>query len=124
MSSRKKTVAVIFGVTVGLLVGVASCNSDDPKPTPVPAQSKEAPKADNSSTKSLPNLVGMVLQDAQDKAQAAGFYGLNDKDALYDRFQVIDSNWKVCSQEPGPGAYNPDTTNVVLYAVKLDETCP
>lgn len=71
----------------------------------------------------LPNLVGQDLQAAQDEAQAAGFYVLDDQDASgQGRLQVLDRNWVVCSQEPAAGTH-PTDTPVVLYAVKDDESC-
>lgn len=71
----------------------------------------------------LPGMVGENLQFAQDSAQAAGFYVLDDQDASgLGRFQVMDRNWTVCSQEPGPGTY-PVDTKVTFYAVKTGESC-
>ncbi|WLW55437.1 PASTA domain-containing protein [Streptomyces sp. YU58] len=76
-----------------------------------------------SETAALPDLVGQDLQAAQDEAQAAGFYVLDDQDASgQNRLQVLDRNWTVCSQEPGPGTH-PTDTPVTLYAVKDDEAC-
>lgn len=71
----------------------------------------------------LPGMVGENLQFAQDSAQAAGFYVLDDQDASgLGRLQVMDRNWTVCSQEPGPGTY-PVDTKVTFYAVKTGESC-
>ncbi|NEC94558.1 hypothetical protein G3I57_04375 [Streptomyces albidoflavus] len=71
----------------------------------------------------LPGMVGENLQFAQDSAQAAGFYVLDDQDASgLGRFQVMDRNWTVCSQEPEPGTY-PVDTKVTFYAVKTGESC-
>jgi uncharacterized membrane protein len=75
------------------------------------------------ATGDLPDFTGMDLQDAQDTAQAAGFYNLRDKDASgQGRFQVLDHDWKVCSQEPAPGSHGLEIT-VTMYAVKLTESC-
>lgn len=72
----------------------------------------------------LPNLVGTGLQAAQDKAQAAGYVRLRSHDALgQGRTQVLDRNWKVCTQRPKPGEL-PLTTSIDFGAVKLDEECP
>ncbi|KLI97197.1 hypothetical protein WQ59_25245 [Streptomyces sp. KE1] len=71
----------------------------------------------------LPGMVGENLQFAQDSAQAAGFFLLDDQDASgLGRLQVMDRNWTVCSQEPGPGTY-PVDTKVTIYAVKVGESC-
>jgi beta-lactam-binding protein with PASTA domain len=73
----------------------------------------------------MPNLVGENLQDAQDKLQALDSFFLQQNDATgMERFQVIDSNWKVCTQKPSAGQKVPVEKMVVLEAVKLDETCP
>ncbi|WP_405638853.1 PASTA domain-containing protein [Streptomyces sp. NBC_00019] len=84
------------------------------------AESEPAPEAESAT---LPNLVGKDLQAAQDEAQAAGFYVLDDQDASgQSRLQVYDRNWTVCSQEPDAGTH-PTDTPVTLFAVKDDESC-
>lgn len=100
----------------------------DPEPTSPPADeatedtSQEAEPAD---TFTMPNLVGKNLQDAQDELQLLGSYLLTQNDATgLGRFQVLDSNWQVCSQEQGPGSEIDIATMVVLEAVKLGESCP
>jgi hypothetical protein len=71
----------------------------------------------------MPGLVGMM--DAQDKLQSLGSYMLDQQDATgLDRMQVLDSNWKVCSQDPAPGARVPSSATVSLASVKLSESCP
>ncbi|MBQ1090650.1 PASTA domain-containing protein [Streptomyces sp. B93] len=107
-------------------------SKQDPESTEAPtddAQTPEAPADDTGvddgqpETAALPNLVGKDLQAAQDEAQAAGFYVLDDQDASgQNRLQILDRNWTVCSQEPDPGTHPTDTL-VTLYAVKDDETC-
>ena len=73
----------------------------------------------------MPNVVGVNLQLAQDTLQALGSYLMDQTDATgLGRFQVDDSNWQVCSQDPAPGAVVPVETVVTLAAVKLSETCP
>ena len=74
---------------------------------------------------SMPSVIGMVLQDAQDLLQARGSYLMDQVDATGDgRFQFFDSNWKVCAQEPEAGAPLASTDVVTLATVKLDESCP
>ncbi len=90
-----------------------------PTPTSAPAKAGTPPK-----NGTLPNLVGKGLQSAQDTAQAAGFYTLKSHDALgRDRHQILDRDWKVCTQTPAPGTRSTDAT-VDLGAVKTDESCP
>lgn len=80
--------------------------------------------ADAESSATLPDMAGKGLQSAQDEAQAAGFYHLTSHDALgRGRNQILDRNWKVCSQVPAPGTHATDA-KVDFGAVKLEESCP
>jgi hypothetical protein len=91
--------------------------TDQASSTPSDEPSEEAFK--------MPELVGMGLQDAQDKLQSLGSYLLDQQDATgLGRMQILDSNWKVCSQDPGPGAKVPLSAMVSLASVKLSESCP
>ncbi|MFJ2241004.1 PASTA domain-containing protein [Streptomyces sp. NPDC087859] len=95
-------------------------NPTDADTSPRGAESEPASEAESAT---LPNLVGRDLQTAQDEAQAAGFYVLDDQDASgQNRLQVYDRNWTVCSQEPEAGRH-PTDTPVTLFAVKDDESC-
>lgn len=72
----------------------------------------------------MPPLVGMNLQDAQDTLQAHGSYLLDQTDATgMGRFQLLDSDWKVCYQKPAAGTEVPLMSMVQLGAVKLNESC-
>lgn len=72
----------------------------------------------------MPSLVGMVLQDAQDSLQAKGSYLLDQRDASgKGRLQILDDNWKVCSQSPAPGTKTSVSDMVTLSSVKLSERC-
>jgi beta-lactam-binding protein with PASTA domain len=76
----------------------------------------------------MPNLVGSGLQDAQNRIQAltdnAIFFSGSHDGTGAGRLQVVDSNWKVCSQSPQPGATINAQTKIDFGAVKLDESCP
>ncbi len=73
----------------------------------------------------MPPVVGMGLQDAQDLLQSLGAYTLDQQDASgLGRVQVLDRNWKVCTQQPAAGSVVPVSTMVALASVKLTETCP
>lgn len=77
------------------------------------------------STFVMPPVVGMVLQDAQDLLQSQGSYVLTQTDATgAERFQVLDSGWKVCWQDPAAGTEVDLARLVDLGVVKLDESCP
>ncbi|MFF0293718.1 hypothetical protein ACFYST_10115 [Kitasatospora sp. NPDC004614] len=92
-------------------------------PATSPAEVLSASQA-QAKTADLPDFTGMGLQAAQDKAQTAGFFGLKSHDALgRSRNQILDRDWKVCSQSPAAGQ-QPTSTVVDMAAVKLDEQCP
>jgi beta-lactam-binding protein with PASTA domain len=137
MANWKLIGGIAGGVLVlGVIGNVTGGNSDNTAATgsaATPAASEPAASSNRSDdakktdteTKTLPNFVGMGLQSAQDKAQAAGFYGLDSHDALgRDRNQFLDRDWKVCSQKPAAGKAAPTDTKLDFGAVKVDETCP
>ncbi|MBT0772727.1 PASTA domain-containing protein [Kineosporia sp. J2-2] len=73
----------------------------------------------------MPDVVGGNLQQAQDELQSRGSYLLDQVDATSQhRFQLLDSDWKVCHQSPAAGTRTLKTSLVRLEAVKLDENCP
>ncbi|WP_081952270.1 PASTA domain-containing protein [Kitasatospora phosalacinea] len=89
-----------------------------------PAEAAPTPAPVKAGTADLPDFVGMGLQSAQDRAQAAGFYLLTSHDALgRSRTQIDDRNWKVCAQNPAAGPQETGT-KIDMGAVKLDEACP
>jgi hypothetical protein len=91
-----------------------------------PAVAPEEPAAPaEEATFVVPVLAGVNLQDAQDLLQTLDSYVMDQVDATgLERFAVNDSNWRVCSQDPAPGAVVPVSAVVTLAAVKLDEACP
>ncbi|GAB6899686.1 PASTA domain-containing protein [Kineosporia succinea] len=73
----------------------------------------------------MPDLVGRNLQDAQDVLQSRGSYLLDQVDATsQNRFQLLDSEWRVCHQSPKAGQHVLKTELVRLEAVKTGENCP
>lgn len=83
------------------------------------------PTVESEETFTMPGLKGMNLQDAQDELQKRGSYLMDQEDASGEhRIQLVDSNWKVCTQIPRAGRKVPISTIVRLAAVKLDESCP
>ncbi|WP_329529686.1 hypothetical protein [Streptomyces sp. NBC_01462] len=92
--------------------GVTTSASKDDKP---PAAGRKA----------VPTFVGMGLQSAQDAAQEQGFYSLKSHDSLgRDRMQILDRDWKVCSQNVQAGTAAGTDTTLDFGSVKLTETCP
>jgi hypothetical protein len=132
----KRTIAAALAAAALLtLTACEGSNTSPSKPDSTTQDTNDQPKTDTSTeapdeatdaepeTATLPNLVGQDLQAAQDAAQEAGFYALDDQDASSEgRLQVYDRNWIVCSQDPEPGTH-PTDTPVTLYAVKDTESC-
>lgn len=91
---------------------------------PPESQATETPE-EEGSTFTMPDLVGKNLQEAQNELQALGSDVLEQEDASgQERSQIIDSNWKVCTQAPAAGQEVPTSTTVTLSSVKKDEYCP
>ncbi|WP_371661454.1 PASTA domain-containing protein [Streptomyces sp. NBC_00280] len=140
MRTRTISAALAAAALLTLTACASTDNTGPSKPDTSPQDTDDRTKQDTTPTKTspetpdsatdaapeaatLPDLVGQDLQAAQDEAQAAGFYVLDDQDASgQNRLQVFDRNWTVCSQNPAPGTH-PTDTPVTLYAVKDDETC-
>jgi hypothetical protein len=130
----RTTTAVIGLLTTGLLLTACGPTTDDSKaaaaataaalaavPTTAPAPATTAAVP----AKSVPKLVGMGLQSAQDAAQAAGFFSLTSHDSGgLGRMQIFDRNWTVCSQTPAAGENVSTDTQIDLGSVKLEESCP
>jgi hypothetical protein len=76
----------------------------------------------------MPNLVGSNLQRAQDQIQTLTgnpvFITTSHDATGQHRNQVLDSNWKVCSQNIAAGAPFTGSTKIDFGAAKLSETCP
>jgi hypothetical protein len=125
-------------------VAITGCQSAEPggptgaPPAPAPpaaTHTAEAPTAtaappDEESPQqwTMPNLVGSVLQDAQDQIQATTGGKViitTSHDATgQGRTQVLDSNWKVCSQSIAAGQPITRRSKIDFAAVKLSESCP
>lgn len=74
------------------------------------------------SAGTLPDLVGLDLQLAQDALQAAGWYEMISHDASgQGRLQLIDRNWVVVEQTPAAGGVVPYDKMIDLGAVKKGE---
>ena len=76
----------------------------------------------------MPNLVGMDLQGAQDAIQSlthdqvwySGSTDLTGKG----RAQIVDRNWTVCTSTPTPGTAFAATTAISFGVVRDTEVCP
>ncbi|MBB5807550.1 hypothetical protein F4560_007318 [Saccharothrix ecbatanensis] len=84
-----------------------------------PAATTPAPAG---KTCTVPNVVGMIHQTAQDTMQAAGLYKLREQDATgQGRVLALDRNWTTTAQTPAAGQVVPCDTEVLLSAKKNDE---
>jgi hypothetical protein len=85
------------------------------------------PVTETPSSWTMPNLVGMGLQEAQDAIQELTGYGIaitTSHDATgANRMQISDRNWKVCTQNVPPGATITRETRIDFGAVKVEESC-
>ncbi|SDC75310.1 PASTA domain-containing protein [Actinokineospora iranica] len=98
-----------------LAVALAGC---DPA-GPVPEVPTLVPPSASTASLALPNVVGMVHQDAQDTLQRAGFHYLTEEDATgQGRFLVSDRNWVVVEQIPPAGTVMPQSDKVLLRSKK------
>ncbi|MGW6933629.1 PASTA domain-containing protein [Lentzea sp. NPDC054927] len=87
--------------------------------TPAAAPVQPAPAA---KTCTVPNVVGMVHQYAQDTMQAAGLYVLLEQDATgRGRMLVLDRNWETTAQSVPAGEVVDCTTAITLSAKKIGE---
>lgn len=82
---------------------------------------------DDNGTWVMPNEVGRVLQVAQDDVQRASgdpVFVSHSHDLLEDRFQVLDRDWQVCTQNVAPGTRVGPAAHIDFGVVKIDESCP
>lgn len=88
-----------------------------------------SPVASAEPSWTMPNLIGMDLQGAQDAVQSLtrGEVWFSSSTDLTGkgRAQVSDRNWQVCSSTPPPGAKFTVSTKVDFGVVRIDtEKCP
>ncbi|WP_245709275.1 calcium-binding protein [Rhodococcus tukisamuensis] len=89
-----------------------------------PAAAPPAAAAPAAVPATMPNVVCMNLQAAQDRIQAEGVFFSRSVDATgAGRRQVVDSNWVVVGQTPLPGSPVGEA-EAVLSAVKIGEPGP
>ena len=71
----------------------------------------------------VPNVVGQALDAAKSVLVTAGFPAAS-QDLLRGRNPLLDSDWTVCTQTPGPVTAAAAGSTVDLGVVKKAETCP
>lgn len=93
-----------------------------PDPTPEPTPKPKKKKRPKPAAITVPAVVGMDHQAAQNRMQAAGLYNLRERDATgQGRLMIWDRNWVVVRQSPPPGAAATEETKVTLFSVKEGE---
>lgn len=109
----------------GVVVSACEEKADEPSAgSAAPKSSTGAPATVIEEKATLPDFTAMGHQEAQDTAQAIGFYNLREVDASGQaRSLAWDRNWIVCEQDPFPGLYATDR-EITLYSVKVGEVCP
>ena len=124
-----------FVVGVALVAVVAGCGTA-PKPEPgaPPAATTTTSTAPTTTTSALvqhwamPNMVGSVLQDAQDGIQKLTgdkiFFTSSHDVSGKGRHQVLDRDWKVCGQNIAAGEQIQAGVKIDFGVVKLAEQCP
>ncbi|MFC6090558.1 serine/threonine kinase [Saccharothrix lopnurensis] len=91
-----------------------------PPPLPPATTAEAAPATPKTCT--VPNVVGLVHQTAQDTMQAAGLFFLHEEDATgQGRLLVVDRNWTTTAQSISAGEVVDCATRIVLSAKKIGE---
>ncbi|MGW0157785.1 hypothetical protein ACWDUN_00535 [Mycobacterium sp. NPDC003323] len=88
-----------------------------------------SPPAAAESSWTMPNLIGMDLQGAQDAIQSVSggevWFSTSTDLTGQGRAQLSDRNWQVCSSTPPPGSVFTATTEIDFGVVRIDsEDCP
>jgi hypothetical protein len=95
---------------------------------PAPTTKPTSPAPKPVTTFTMPNEVGANLQAAQDDIQRVSgnpLFITHSQDATgAGRHQILDRNWKVCSQNVPTGTSVDQSANIIFGAVKLTESCP
>ena len=143
MTTRGRGALPTVGAVLGLLTaGCADAPAPPPAPAPPSRPSFTVPPPVTVTAASpttvvvategprrwtMPNLVGKNLQEAQDAIQELTAFEIpitTSHDATgAGREQLLDRNWKVCSQNIAAGAEISSTSRIDFGAVRTDERC-
>lgn len=129
------TALLVASVAAGCATGGDTAGTPAALPTAVPTAAATTSRPTTSAAETqtqttswtMPNLVGRNLQDAQDAIQALTSYGIaitRSHDATgAGRHQILDRDWKVCAQNVAPGTAITSATQIDFAAAKLAERC-
>ena len=132
----------VTAATVALATGTTGCSGPDAPaepartvtvtvtaqaPLPAPPAPSTAVAGATGTSWAMPDLVGSNLQDAQNAVQDLTDFEIavttSHDSTGAGRQQVVDRNWKVCSQSVAPGTTITKGTKIDFGAVQLDEAC-
>jgi hypothetical protein len=91
------------------------------------AKSEATPEATQEASRgggdiTMPNVVGLDHQAAQNALQGEGLYALDEKDCSgQDRLLLFDRNWEVVKTSPPAGTRVSEDTTITLCSVKQGE---
>jgi hypothetical protein len=125
----RRSVLALVAVVAGAGLALAGCQIPQGNATSGPAGSS-GPALPSLATKQwrMPDMVGTGLQRAQDAMQKLTgdpIFVTSSHDVTgRGRHQIIDSDWRVCSQNVRAGATFTLTSKIDFGVVKLSETCP
>ncbi|WP_434444303.1 PASTA domain-containing protein [Lentzea sp. E54] len=123
-----------IAVAALLLLLTAACSTPQPATTAAgtpepsaatttaaPARTTPPPAAPAVKTCTVPNVVGLIHQTAQDTMQKAGLFHLTEEDAGgQGRLLINDRNWKTTGQSIAAGTVVDCDTKILLSAEKID----
>ena len=128
---RIRATPALVTAALAAVIAVAGCSSAHPAASASTAPASAAPAsaapAQSSTSFTMPNEVGHVLQDAQDDLQSVSgnsAYYSKSHDLLGNRHQILDRDWQVCTQNIAEGATVSESDTVDFGVVKLSESCP
>jgi len=138
----------VIAFAIGVVATTAGCTGSAAPPEPPPAVTvtitapapppaatptaatlpAATPNAGAPGTSwTMPDLVGSNLQDAQNAVQDLTDFEIavitSHDSTGAGRQQVLDRNWKVCSQSVAPGTTITKGAKIDFGTVKLDEAC-
>jgi hypothetical protein len=133
----------VIAVAIGVVATTAGCTGSPapaepapvvtvtitaPAPPPAATPPAATPTAGAAGTSwTMPDLVGSNLQDAQNAVQDLTDFEIavttSHDSTGAGRQQVVDRNWKVCSQSVAPGTTITKGAKIDFGTVKLDEAC-
>ncbi|MFI8521137.1 hypothetical protein ACIGEZ_25455 [Streptomyces sp. NPDC085481] len=113
-----RTTGLTAVLAVALLTGLTACSSAEPEPNPVPSPATITPH--QAAKGYMPDVIGGSVAGAV--GQITGGMLVEDVSGKGRIVPMNAPDWKICTQEPAPGAAI-DGTRIHLGAVKKDEDC-